>query len=166
MDRQILKLMIVVLVLLSQISCEKPEQEKTITKNQVPQAVLDAFNRAYDSAIVKEYAEESKNGQKLYEVSCEFEGRKIDAIYNADGTVNAIEEVITVDQLPNTIHQAVAKEFPQFSLKLVEKIVEKGKTNYEVKLFDIKDQKNYELLFTDSGKLINKEVIKSRKDEE
>ena len=97
MDQQILKLVIAMLLLFSQLACEKEEQEKTITKSKVPRAVLTAFNNAYHGATVKEYAEESEAGQKFYEISFKFEGRKIDAIYHSNGTVNAIEEVISLN---------------------------------------------------------------------
>jgi hypothetical protein len=148
------------------VSCEKEEQEREVTSKEVPAAVLQVFNQTYPGAIIKEYAEEIEDGQKFYEISCEFEGRKIDAIYQPDGTAAANEEVIAVEKLPENIQQAIAKEFQQFSTKLAEKIEKEGKTFFEVKLLDIKDQKKYEILFSDSGKLMEKKEIKSNEMEE
>jgi len=66
--------------------------------------------------------------------------------------------------LPEIIHQAIAKEFQQFSILLAEKIEEEGKHFFEVKLLNTKNQKKYELLFVADGKLVEKEKID--KDEE
>ena len=146
-------------------ACEKEgEQEKTVTEKEVPQAVLSAFNTAYPGATIKEYAEEIEDGQTSYEISCIFEGRKIDAVYNPDGSVLAIEEVIPVEALPEVVNQAIAREVPQFSIKLAEKIDKKGETLYEVKILNTQDQKTYELQFSSTGKLIEKEVKKSKEE--
>jgi hypothetical protein len=161
-----IKILVIVVLVISLVSCEKEEQEREVTAKEVPQAVLQAFNEAYPGATIKEYGEETGDGQKFYEISCEFEGRKIDASYKPDGTVAAIEEVIAVEQLPDIIHQAIAKEFQQFSIKLAEKTEKEGKTFFEVKLLNTKDQKKYELQFSDTGKLIEKEVKKSEEKEE
>jgi len=160
----LLKLIFIVLIAFSLLSCED-EQEREVTENEVPQAVLQAFNNAYPGATIKEYAEEKEDGKKFYEISCEFEGRKIDAIYNPDGTVAAIEEVISAEELPEIIMQAIAKEIPQFSIELAEKIAKEGKQQFEVKLLNTKNQKKYELLFSDTGELIEKEKIEEDEEE-
>jgi len=152
------KLFLFILIAFSLISCED-EQERQVTEKEVPTAVLQVFNNAYPGATIKEYAEEKEDGQTFYEVSGEFEGRKIDAVYNPDGTIFAIEEVIPAEELPDVIHQAIAREFQQFSINLAEKIEKEGKQFFEVKLLNTKDQKKYELLFTTDGKLVEKERI-------
>lgn len=76
-----LTLFLIILFAFSLISCEEKEQEREVIKMEVPTEVLQAFTDAYPGATVIEYAEETEGGQKFYEVSCEFEGRKIDAIY-------------------------------------------------------------------------------------
>lgn len=160
-----LKLFLIILVAFSLVSCED-EQERPVTEKEVPQAVLQTFTNTYPGATVKEYAEETEDGQIFYEVSCEFEGRKIDAIYNPDGTVFAIEEVIPADELPDIIHQAIVKEFQQFSIELAEKIEKEGKQFFEVKLLNTQNQKKYELLISETGKLVEKEKIGNREEEE
>jgi len=157
---KILQYFLFAVVLISIISCEDDEQERTVTEKEVPQAVFQAFNSAYPGATIKEYAEEIEEGEKFYEVSCEFEGRKIDAVYKPDGTVAAIEEIISAEDLPDNINEAISKEFQQFSLELIEKIEKEGKQLFEVKLLNIDNNKKYELLFSDDGKLIEKERIK------
>jgi hypothetical protein len=158
------KLFLIILIAFSLISCED-EEERQVSEKEVPQTVLQAFNNTYPGATIKEYAEETEDGKTFYEVSCEFEGRKIDAIYNPDGTVFTIEEVIPADELPDVIHQAIAKEFQQFSIELAEKIEKEGKQFFEVKLLNTKNQKKYELLFSDDGKLIEKEKMEEDEEE-
>ena len=155
------KILVIVAFIFALLACEKEEQEKKVSEKEVPQAVINAFNNSYPGAVIKEYSEETEDGQKYYEISCEFEGRKIDAVYHTDGSVSAIEEVIPVETLPEVVQQAIAKEVPQFSIKLAEKIEEGGETHYEVQILNTQDQKKYELEFTDTGKLIEKEEKKS-----
>jgi len=144
------------------LSCANGEQEKTVSMQEVPPAILKTFNDAYPGAAIKEYSEESEDGKTYYEISCTFEGRQIDAVYNPDGSVSAIEEVIPVESLPQAVNQAIAREVPQFSLKLAEKISKKSGIFYEVKLLDTRDQKTYELQFSESGELIEKEVKQNK----
>ena len=151
------------LLSLAILSCtsEMKDQEKKVTEDEVPQAVLKTFNTDFPGAIIKEYAEETENGQSYYEISCVFEGRKIDALYNPDGSVSAIEEVIPAETLPAAVQEAISREVPRYSLKLAEKIDKDGETSYEVKVLNMQDQKTYELKFSGSGKLIDREVKKS-----
>ena len=151
-----LKLFLIILIAFSLVSCED-EEERPVTEKEVPGAVLQEFNNAYPGATIKEYAEEKEDGQTFYEVSCEFEDRKIDAAYNPDGTVFAIEEVIPAEELPEIIHQAIVNEFQQFSIQLAEKIEKEGNQFFKVKLQNTKNQKKYELLFAADGKLVEKE---------
>ena len=82
----LLSIIMIAFILLFIAFCED-EKEKEVTEKEVPQAVLRAFTTSYPGATVKEYTEEIEEGQKFYEISCEFEGRKIDAIYKPDGKV-------------------------------------------------------------------------------
>ena len=155
-----LTLFIMVMIVFSLFSCKEEEQEREVTEKEVPKAVLQVFNQTYPNATVKEYAEEIEKGQKFYEVSFEFEGRKIDAIYTPDGKVDAIEEIITVEQLPEVIHRAISKEFPLFTIKVAEKIEKEGKNLFEVKLSNKENNKIYEVLFSDAGVVIEEELTK------
>lgn len=146
-------------IFLVMVSCED-EKEKRVTEKEVPREVLMAFADAYPGATVREYAQELEAGQKFYEISCEFEGRRIDILFQPDGEVAEIEEVISFDQLPDSVNRAISEEIQQFSLEIAEKIEKGEKVFYEVKLLNSEDQKRYEMLFSVDGKLIEKEEIK------
>ena len=157
-------LFLIVTIASSLMSCEEKEKERKVTEKEVPKAVLQVFNQTYPRATVKEYAEEIEDGQKFYEISFEFEGRRIDAIYKPDGKLNAIEEIIATEQLPDVIHQAISKEFPQFSIQLAEKIEKEGKIFFEVVVLNTEINKSYEILLSDEGIVIEKEMKIKNKD--
>ena len=155
-------LLIVFIVAFALSSCEKGEQEKLVTEKEIPQAVFQAFNNSYPGAIIKEYAKETEEGNEFFEISGEFEGRIINAVYNPDGSVLAIEEVIPTESLPEIVQQGLAREIQQFSIKLVEKVEKEGKTLYEIRLLNDEDQKEYELQFSEDGVLVAKELKMSK----
>lgn len=132
------------------------EQEKKVTESQIPQPVLKAFNETYPGAIVKECAEEIKHNNTLYEISCVFQGRPIDVLYNVDGAVAETEELISADALPDAVKATINKKFKAI-INQVEKKYQDGKTFYEVKL-TIGDD-SYEVLYSDAGKVVEKEKI-------
>jgi len=133
------------------------EQEKQVTESQVPPAVLKAFTESYPDAVVKEYAEEKEDANTFYEISCEFEGRHIDVLYHMDGSVAEIEETISQDALPAAVKAAITKKFKNATVDVAEKKLEDGKTFYEVKLTTGDDK--YEVLYTETGKLVEKEEM-------
>ena len=159
-------LFLILAIMFTCISCgEKPqEQEWDVTANEVPRAVLDVFEQMYPGAEVKGYAKEIEEGETLYEVSCVFEGRKIDAVFKPDGNVKVIEEVITEQQLPEVVQQKISTEFPQYIVNIAEKM-EKGEgTFYEVKISDSDENKHYEVVLSSAGEIIEKEEIKKIED--
>ena len=163
--RFFVKASVPIVLLVIFVSCHQEDQERIIKQNEIPQVVLQAFSDSYPGATVKEYAEETEDGQKIFEISCDFEGRAIDASYKGDGALMAVEEVIPAQQLPEIVHQAIFKEIPQFSIERVEKIQEAENTFYEIKLLSAKDQQKYELKFSEDGVLVEKKMKKEHSEE-
>jgi hypothetical protein len=139
--------------ILALAGCE--ENEHQVSAKEVPEAVLQAFNQSYPGAVIKEYAEESEDGQHYFEISCEFQGRKIDALYKPDGAVSEIEEVISPDQLPEPVRQAITGEFPSLTIHSAESVEKEGQQLFEVKL--LKDTKMTEVLFENNGRILKQE---------
>ena len=50
------------------IGCDESD-EREITDTEVPIAIIEAFNKAYPKAIVREYREEVEDGRKIHEIS-------------------------------------------------------------------------------------------------
>ena len=143
---------------------QKQEQEETVT--EVPQQVKQAFDKAYPGAEIKEYSKETEEGHVYYEIACVFEGRRIDALYNPDGSVAAIEEVISVDLLPEAVKTSVEKEFKGYSINLAEKIRKEGKVLYELKIADSERENRLEVVFSETGKIVEKESKHKEYEEE
>ena len=144
-------------------SCEK-EYEKTITKEDLPQVVLDAFTAGYPEASGTGYTEEAEDGKIYYEISFELEGRKIDILYNVEGVVVELEKTISSEEMPDTIKEAIAKEIPEHSLIRIEKVKKEGKLFYEAKVLNTENDKKYELFFSESGELLEKETMEEEEE--
>jgi len=152
---------LVLLILIN--SCEK-EYEKTITKEDLPQVILDAFTAGYPEASVTGYTKEAEDGKIYYEISFELEGQKIDILYNVEGVVVELEKTISAEEMPEPIKEAIAKEIPEHSLIRIEKVKKEGKLFYEAKILDTKNDKKYELFFSDSGELLEKETMEEEEE--
>ena len=156
----------------SLISCEKQEtlqtkdQDQEETVKELPQAVKQAFDKAYPGAEIKELAKETEDGQVYYEVACVFEGRRIDALYHPDGSVAAIEEVVSVDSLPAAVKNSVTKEFKGYTINLAEKVQKEGEVFYELKIKDSEDENRLEVLFSETGKILEKSGKSEEHEEE
>jgi uncharacterized membrane protein YkoI len=152
-------------LIFSFIACEE-ESEKKITEKEVPQAVLNAFTAQYPDATVNEYSEEIDDGKTYYEISFQSGDQKIDISYDPEGKMVVLEESIPADEMPIQIKKAITAKIPQYSLILFEKVQEKGRVLYEAKVLNTQNNKKYELLFTESGKLLGKEVMEEEEEEE
>jgi len=134
------------------------EEEKQLTKQDVPVAVLSAFEKAYPKAVVKGYSKEEKDGKTLYEVES-LEGKTHrDVTFLEDGSLVVLEEVVAAKSLPEAVRQTVKKEHPKGKIKLAEKITEGATVSYEVVV--AAGKKKFEIKLDASGKVIGSEEAK------
>lgn len=110
--------------------------EKELSKNQVPKAVIDAFEKSHPNAKGLKYEEEIFEGQKAYEVEYKKNGKEFGFIYSADGVLLQKEEEIDVKSLPSIIVQAILKAHPKATIKEAEKVMKPDGTvtGYEVNI--------------------------------
>lgn len=108
--------------------------EKELSKNQVPKAVIDAFEKAHPDAKKIKYEEEIFEGKTAYEVEYKKNGKELEFSYGADGTLLQKEEEIDVKALPNPVVQAVLKAHPKATMEKAEKVMKPDGTitGYEV----------------------------------
>ena len=97
--------------------------EKELSKNQVPKAVIDAFEKAHPDAKGVKYEEEIFAGKTAYEVEYKQNGKEFEFSYGADGTLLQKEEEIDVKALPNPVVQAVLKAHPKATMEKAEKVM-------------------------------------------
>ena len=140
------------------------DKEKQLAKNDVPAAVLSAFEKAYPKAVVKGYSQEEKDGKTVYEVES-LEGKTHrDVSYLADGSLVVTEEVVAAKNLPAAVRQAVIKGHPKGKIALAEKITEGKTIEYEVVVADGKTK--IEIKLDVSGKVLESEEAKQTEEGE
>lgn len=144
-------LSLIALVLGIQV-CAK--EGKKIKKDQVPKAVIAAFEKAFPKATVKEYEQKTKDTEVWYEIECAEGGVTREVKYKADGTLVGTEEDIAVKDLPEAVSKAIASKYPDAKIKDAEKENRGGVTSYEVTL-TIKGQEQ-EVKFSEKGEVIPK----------
>ena len=97
--------------------------EKELSKNQVPKAVIDAFEKAHPDAKEVKYEEEIFAGKTAYEVEYKKNGKELEFSYGADGTLLQKEEEIDVKALPTPVVQAIMKAHPKATIEEAEKVM-------------------------------------------
>lgn len=110
--------------------------DKDLSAAQVPQAVREAFQKAYPAARDAKYSEKTEDGKILYEVEFKEGGRDLEATYGAEGSLMEIEEEIQTSGLPEAVGKAIQKAHPHASIKEAEKVFRPDGTlsGYEVEV--------------------------------
>jgi uncharacterized membrane protein YkoI len=131
--------------------------EKKLHKDQVPKAVITAFEKAYPNAKDMKFEEEMFEGKAAYEVEYKDNGKEYEATYSADGTLLQKEEEIEGELLPAAVMQAIKKEYPKGKIKEVEKLMKPDNTvtGYEVEVKTNGKEKELELDL--NGKILKTE---------
>jgi hypothetical protein len=124
-----------------------------LTKKDVPSAVISSFEKTYPNATVKSYSKEKRSGKTVYEIESMDGKIRRDLIYSTDGTALEIEERISPSDLPDSVKQAIDKEYPKSKIKSAEKLTKGTSIEYEVVIK--KGKKNLEVVFDESGKVLN-----------
>jgi len=134
------------------------DEENTSSEQEVPFAVLEAFNKAYPEAVNAKFEEESKNGETLYEVELIDQGVDIEASYLADGTLIQIEQEIQLEELPEAVTEAIMEAYPDAILIEAEKIMaaDGSVRSYEVEIED--DDVELELHLDPNGTILDSEL--------
>lgn len=131
--------------------------EKELSKQQVPKAVLEAFEKAYPNAKDIEFEKETIEGKAVYEVEFKENDKEYEILYDSSGVILQIEETLDVKALPESIVQAISKSYPKATIEEAEKVMKPDGTVtvYEV---EIKTEgKKLELELDANGKILKTE---------
>jgi uncharacterized membrane protein YkoI len=131
--------------------------EKEVNKDQVPQAVVEAFEASYPNVKEVEFEKKMIEGKAVYEVEYKKNGKEYEILYDSDGMILQKEETIDVKALPEPIVQAISKAYPKASIEEAEMVMKPDGTvtGYEV---EIKTEgKKLELEFDAHGKILKTE---------
>lgn len=136
-------------------------EEKALTVKQVPQAVHEAFQKAYPGTKNAHYFEEEKDGNTVYEVGFKEKGKTLEVTYSAEGNLIETEEEIKAGELPEAVANTLRKEYPKAHVKKAERALKPDGTvsGYEVDIIDGKGK--FELEFDAAGTLLKPESEKT-----
>jgi uncharacterized membrane protein YkoI len=150
-------IMSAVLIAVPMIFGQANAGEKELHKNQVPKAVIAAFEKANPNAKGLEFEEETFEGKAAYEVEYKKNGKEYELLYSADGALLQKEEEIDGKSLPEPVAQAIKKAHPKGEIKEVEQLMKPDGTvtGYEVEIKVV--GKEVELELDVSGKILKTE---------
>lgn len=137
------------------------EQERKISKKELPAPVLAAFQKAYPMATIKGLNEEKKEGKTYFEIES-IDGKiERDLLYLADGSVAEIEESIETADLPPAVRAAVEAEYPKAKFGKAEKVTQGTSVHYDVKVRTHNGV--FQVEASDSGKILKADKCEPKK---
>ena len=131
------------------------EEDQPVKFEQLPAAVAAAIKGAAGDATLGVIVLGDEDGTPAYEATWEAKGHKHEIAVAKDGTVLGLEEIITLAEAPEAVHAAMTKVAGQNKMLEVEKVLEKGKTHYEVTIE--KGKTKEAISFSEDGKLLGRE---------
>lgn len=131
------------------------EEDQPVKFEDLPAAVASAIKGAAGEARLATIVLGDEDGTPAYEATWEANSHKHEIAVAKDGTVLGLEEIITLAETPDAVHAAMMKEAGTNTMLEVEKVLEKGKTTYEVTLQKGKDKEA--ISFSVDGKLLERE---------
>ena len=131
------------------------EDEKPIKFEDLPAAVAKAIKEAAGDAKLGKITLGDEDGTPAYEAVWEAGGHQHEVAVAKDGKVLSLEEIISVNEAPKAVQQAIKKEAGENEIIEVEKVLEKGKTFFEATIKNGKGK--VEVRFSKDGKVLKRE---------
>jgi hypothetical protein len=143
----------------------QPDEEKTLTRAQVPKPVLDAVLKKYPRAKLEKFGQEQEEGKSIYEVELTVGPEMMSIDLAPDGKILAEETTIKPAALPAPVKAGLqASRYKGWRIAKAEKVVHDEKEEvpeYEVVVLSRKEK--FEVVLDGAGK-ITKEERKSPRD--
>ncbi len=134
------------------------EEDKPVKFSELPAAVAKAIKAATGDAKLKSIVLGDEDGTPAYEAVWLANGHQHEIAVAKDGTVLGLEEIITLEEAPEIIRAAIAKEAGS------NKVLEKGKTFFEAEIQNGKGK--VAVRFNAKGKVLEREDPDAEKKEE
>lgn len=146
----------------------EPEDAKILDKQDVPEKVLAAFNEAYPGVDVTAIEKEEIKNQVYYEFEIKIGKSEKDIVYLDDGSLYAVEEEISINDLPEIVIEALKKAYPGGEIDELEKVTRGTNIEYEaaVEVEESGKEIEYEIAITSKGEIIGTEQINDEDVEE
>lgn len=140
------------------------EEDKPVRFSELPAAVAKAIKAAAGDAKLKSIVLGDEDGTPAYEAVWLANGHQHEIAVAKDGSVLGLEEIITLEEAPEIIRAAIAKEAGSNKVLEVEKVLEKGKTFFEAEIQNGKGK--VAVRFNAKGKVLEREDPDAEKKEE
>jgi uncharacterized membrane protein YkoI len=142
--------------------------EKKIPLDQVPKAIMEAAKAKFAGAEFKGAEIEKEDGKTLYELAFKYQGANYEAEFTPEGKLVGYDKVISANDLPKAVADALQAKYPGATYKEVEEVHkvdgdQDKLEGYEVQV--VHGKKRYEVVVSPEGK-ITKEEDKSKAKEE
>lgn len=126
----------------------------------IPQVVKTGFEKQFSSADQVKW---SKENSHEFEAEFTWQGRTNSATFDEKGNWKETEQSITADQLPGTVQEALTKDFAYFVVHSPEKL---SSPEYAIayEMIVVSKKARIELLFSQNGNLLKKELLKDDED--
>ncbi len=135
------------MLFLGAIALQSNAQRKA-AKSTVPNNVKTAFSKQFNGAVATKWDKEDGN----YEVDFEMNGKKMSALFEANGNMLESEVAITEAELPTAATDYLKANYKGKKVKEYAKITKKdGTVIYEAEV------KGMDLLFDADGKFLNEQ---------
>jgi uncharacterized protein YfeS len=145
-------------VILLAVTDQAYADKNELSKNQMPKAVIEAFEKAYPKAKDVKFEQEMFQENVAYGVEYKKNDKEYESLYGADGVLLQKEEEIDVASLPKPIIEAIKQAHPKAKIEEAEKLMKPDGTltGYEV---EVKEAgKKIELELDVSGQIMPIEI--------
>ena len=132
-------------------------QEKKIEESNLPPAVLKTVKEQSKGATIKGYSTDREHGKTVYEAEMMVNGHSKDIEIAEDGSLNEIEEEVSLASLPASVQAALTAKAGEAKITKVESLTKHNKlVAYEAAT--LKGTKKGEIqVGPDGGKLAHEE---------
>ena len=129
-------------------------QEKTLDRSQLPAAVEKTVQAQSQGATIKGFATEREGGKKVYEAEMIVNGHTKDIQISEDGTLNEIEEEVSIDSLTPEVQTGLRARAAGAKIVKVESLT-KGGALVAYEAATLKGSKKGEIQIGPTGKRLS-----------
>lgn len=109
-------------------------QERKLMPADVPIVVSASATKRFPGARITGWSKEAEGGKTTYEAAVSDPAGKRDAVFSEDGALVAVEQSISIADLPSRVRDSVAAKYPHAELRKAERITHSGTVDYEIDL--------------------------------
>ena len=143
------------IALLVAAGCSSPNAtDTTIQRDALPPKVSASLDARYPNAEILKLSKEKSLTGTVYEAEMKVEGRRVDAIFDGDGSFKEAEASIAADALPAAVREDIASspqgDWTMLTIEAVTKGPETSPSKYEIIL--MKGGEKFEVEYAPDGK--------------